>query len=298
MERKRRRLKAYFTQTLEGTTVNRIRVNTICRARIAALPLLGIAALTAMAQTTTTTTSPGDAGASTASGLITTSNLPAVLAALEVQLGGRLTAAANAQISLSGTVTDAAGSRTATILVQAPGLFSYRDGNGAAVTFDGSAFQTSSGQSLTADQAIVESLVADLPDTILLQALNGGGVRVVGSHFRTDNGKTPNYTGPYWTLVEFAPVTRPGLTWGQPLQQELFLAIDEKTRLPAEVRRAVKTGSSGVEVTQTQFGNWTQQNGQWFPGSITRLENGRQTLSFTVSAATTGPASAASTFVP
>jgi len=278
---------------------NRI-ASKVFRSPGAALPILGIAALAAMAQTAAPT-APGSfpsTGPSVSTGLIDPTVLPPILAALEQQLGGRMTTAANAQVSLSGTVTDAAGSRMATILVQAPGQFSYRDGKGAAITFDGSAFQASSGQSVTASQAIVESLLADLPDTILLQALNGGGVRVVGSHFRTDNGKTPNYTGPYWTLIEFAPVTRAGLAWGQPLQQELFLAIDEKTRLPAEVRRAVRTGSNAVEVTQTQFGNWTQQNGQWFPGSIVRLENGKQTLSFAVSGATTGPASAASTFVP
>jgi hypothetical protein len=224
--------------------------------------------------------------------------LPPALAKLEETLGSRMATAATAQISLSGTVTDAAGSRTATVVVQAPGLYSYREQGGAAITFDGSVLQTGSERPTSSEQSIMESLLASLPETILLQAGNGGGTRLVGRHFRTDDGRTPNYKGPYWTLLAFAPAAQKGLTWGQPLQQELFLALDEKTRLPAEVRRVVKTGPNSANVTQTQFENWSRQNGQWFPGSIIRLENGKQTLSFTVNTASTGPASATAAFQP
>ncbi len=54
-------------------------------------------------------------------------------------------------------------------------------------------------------------------------------MRSIGSHFRTDNGKTANYGGPFWTLFAFSPISRAGLTPGQPLQESMFLAVNEKT---------------------------------------------------------------------
>jgi len=203
-------------------------------------------------------------------------NLPGDFAVmLQQKFGGRMTSAANASVSLAGTITDANGSRAAQITVQAPGVFRYQEtGNGRTLTFNGSQFGTANGQGGTGDQRVQESLLGDFPDMLLFQ-LAGAGARKLGSGFRTDNGKTPNYTGPFWTVYTFSPSARPGLTQGQPLQQQLMIAIDQATGLLAEVRSV-----TNQQVVQTQFKNWFQQGGQWFPGLIVRLENGQQVLSF------------------
>jgi hypothetical protein len=225
-------------------------------------------------------------------------SLTPVLAQLAQNMGGRMTSAANAQVTLTGTVTDANGSRAATLVIQAPGLLSYRESGGRAITFNGTSFQTKSGAPTSIDTPIEESLLANLPDAILLQARSGGGIRTIGRHFRNDDGRTQNYSGPYWTIIAFAPTARPGLTWGQPLQQEVFLAIDEQTWRLAEVRRAVQIAPNTEQVTQTQFQNWTQYGNQWFPGKIVRLEAGRQTLQFAVNSAVAGTAAAVTAFQP
>jgi hypothetical protein len=244
-----------------------------------------------------TVSSPG-APATAASGLITTGSLPPVLALLNQRMGARMTASANAQLSLVGTTTDSKGARTATITIQAPGLLSYRETGGYAATFGGTSFSTSSGAPTSADEPIMESLLANFPDAVLLQALNGAAIRIIGRHFRTGSGNASSYSGPYWTLIAFAPTRRNGLSWGQPLQQEVFLAIDEKTGMLAEVRRVVQNGNNPPQVTQTQFLNWTQQGNQWFPSQIVRLEAGKQTLSFVMQSASVGAAVAATVFQP
>ncbi len=229
--------------------------------------------------------------------LVGPEDLPLPLAGMLQTMGGRFTSADTGQIQITGTTTDASGARSAQITIQSPGQFAYREGKGRAITFNGTGVLTNSGQASLADEPILESLLAHLPDSVILQAANGGGLRKIASHVRTDDGKTKLYTGPYWTVFEFAPAKRKGFAWGQALQQELFIAVDEKTRLIAEVRMAVKVGKS-VQVTQTQFQNWFQQGAQWFPGKVVRLEGGVQTLSFQIQTVSTGPASATATAFP
>ncbi|MCU1340163.1 MAG: hypothetical protein JWO19_5744 [Bryobacterales bacterium] len=230
--------------------------------------------------------------------LINPGDLPPALAGSLQQMGGRMMVTDKAQIVLVGTITDGNGSRSAQITVQAPGYLSYREGQGRAVTFDGSKIQTKSGTPTSDDERTFDSLLADFPDSVFLQIATGGSLRPVGSHFRTDDGKSKNYSGPYWTVFAFSPPDRPGLVRGKALQQEVFIAIDEQTGLLSDVRRVVTSGPKQQNVTQTRFTNWNQQNGQWFPGTITRLENGNQVLSFQTQQAAIAPAADAATFKP
>jgi len=232
------------------------------------------------------------------SNLIDPTQLPPAMVGVLGALGGRMMTADKAQVAIAGSITDSSGTRAAQIIVQAPGYLSYREGQGRAITFDGTQFKTKGGAPSADDERIMESLLAHFPDTVLLQFATGGGWRRVGSHFRTDSGKSANYTGPYWTLYAFSPSDRPGLTRGQALQQEIFIAVDDQTGLISEVRMAVNTGPKQVTVTETQFNNWVQQAGQWFPGQIVRLENGKQVLSFQTQQSAVGTSSPAAVFQP
>jgi hypothetical protein len=129
---------------------------------------------------------------------------------------------------------------------------------------------------------------------VFLQLARKGLLRRVGSGFRTDDGKSLDYAGPWWTVYAFDPQPWQGLAKGQPLQQEMLIAFDEQSGLLAEVRVVDNFGQADQMVTETQFSGWFQQNGQWFPGTISRLENGRQVLSFQAQQASAGPAAAAS----
>lgn len=224
-------------------------------------------------------------------------DLPPFLAASHRIMGARMTATDKAQMVLIGTTTDAAGSRAAQIVVQAPGYIAYREGTTRAVTFDGKQMQTKSGLPSQADQALMESLMADLPDAVFLQVAQGGSLRRIGSHFRTDDGKAKVYKGPYWTVHAFSPSPGKGNSAYSTLKRSVFIAQDEATGLVAEIRNITTSGGRQT-VTQTQFGNWTKQGDQWFPGTITRLENGKQTLRFAMQQANVGAESDIAAFKP
>ncbi len=229
---------------------------------------------------------------------ITPSSLPSRLATFHELSGLRMASAEKARLTIVGTLADSNGSRAAQIEIQAPGYLSYREDNSRAVTFDGTGFKTKSGGTTANDDAIAESLLAHFPDTWLLQMASGGSLRRLGSNFRPDGTKTLNYTGPYWTVFAFAPAQRQGLAEGKALQQQLFIAIDNRTNLIAEVRTVTNSGPNQQQVIQTQFTNWVKSSDQWFPGTITRLENGKQVLKFQQQQAVTGLAEATTKFVP
>jgi hypothetical protein len=203
-----------------------------------------------------------------------------------------------AQIVLTGTITDAGGARDAQITIQAPGYLAYREGAGRAITFNGDRFRNKSGQLTPDDEGISESLLANFPDAVCLQIAGGGSLRRIGSHFRGQIENAATSAGPYWTVLAFAPVSRLGLTPSNALQQSLFIAIDEQTQFISDVRNVVNVGPTNQNIIQTQFSNWSQQNGQWFPRDIVRLENGKHVLSFRVQQINVGAAAGPSTFEP
>jgi hypothetical protein len=250
------------------------------------LPICGLAQ--------TVTQSPG---LLSSGNLIVPSALPDNFAATLQKMGGRMMNASVAQVTLTGTTTDSKGSRAAQIVVQAPGFMSYREGTSLALTFNGTQWGTS-GPVPSNQEAILESFLAHFPDVVCLQIAGGGIWRRLGSHFRTVAGNPSSYAGPYWTMWEFSPTTRPGLTAGQALQQNVFVAIDESSWLISEVRVVTKAASGPPTVIETQFNNWVQQNGQWCPGQIVRLEGGQQVLSFQTAQCSAGVAAAATTFIP
>ncbi len=63
------------------------------------------------------------------------SSVPPRISLFFQAMGSRMTTAATAAITLSGTTTDANGSRAAQIIVQYPGLLSYSEGQTRVITF-------------------------------------------------------------------------------------------------------------------------------------------------------------------
>jgi hypothetical protein len=228
--------------------------------------------------------------------LIVPEDLPREFSASLKRMGGRLMSPEQAVTSVTGTLTDTSGTRQVQITVQAPGYLRFQ-ANSQVITYDGSRWQRKNDAGEQESKRIEESLLANFPDALFLQLANGGGLRRIGGGFRADNGKTPNYAGPYWTLYAFSPLAVPGLPPGQALQQNQFLALDEKTGLLSEARHVLRSGSI-TQVTQTKFNQWFQQAGQWYPGEIVRRENGQQVLRFAVQQAATGSPLTTQAFQP
>lgn len=226
-------------------------------------------------------------------------SLPADFAASWERMGGRLTSADRASVAIAGTLTDSSGTRSAQIIIQAPGYLKFQNGDGShKIAYDGTKWNAQGSKNDNDRTRIQESLLAHFPDAFFLQLANGGGLRKIGSRFRTDDGKIVNYSGPYWTLYAYSPSVRKDLKWGEALQQSQFVAIDEATWFIAEVRIVEEPlGSKGFkQVTQTKLDKWFQRDGQWYPGEIVRLENGQQVLKFTVTQGAIGAQSSQSDF--
>jgi len=225
-------------------------------------------------------------------------SLPGDFESVRQNMGDRLTAAGKAVVQLQGSLTDSGGTRSVTITVQAPGYLLLQD-NTRSIAYDGIQWSVKNGRGGQDDQRAQESLLAHLPDTLLLQLANYGTVRRIGGHFRTDDGKTAKYSGPYWTIYSFTPSVRAGLTKGEALQQGYLVAIDEKTSLISEVRIVVsKAPNQGAQVIQTKFNKWFQQGGQWYPGEILRTENGQQVLKLSVQGGQVGAQVGITSFRP
>src|ERR1019366_5541876 len=107
-------------------------------------------------------------------------------------------------------------------------------GKSRVITFDGGQFRSNGNSAGADDDRVRDSLLAHLPDTMFLQIAGGGALRRLGTHFRTATGQ--NYSGPYWSLYAFSPVSRSGISAAHALQQGVFLAFDEGNSLLAEVR--------------------------------------------------------------
>lgn len=228
-------------------------------------------------------------------------DLPGRLAASHIRMGKRMSDSQNGLITITGAISDDAGTRQAQLSIQSTGHMLYRENAGRALAFNASGFQKANGNPNQEDDALFESLFAHFPDSVFLQASNGGSFRRLGSHFRADGSSGGGYVGPYWTIFAFSPKQRADVPASKALQQDLFIAVDDLTDLVAEIR-VVSESPGGLQripqVIQTQFLDWKQYGDQWFPGRIVRLVNGKQAVSFQVQQATVSATVAAQTFVP
>jgi hypothetical protein len=188
-------------------------------------------------------------------------------------LGKRLT---NANLALSvrtGTYTDEAGASTITFTWQNPGKVRAVVVGKAAqtITWNGSAKQGKSSLS-AANNDLLDTLADDCSEAFFFSVAHGAGLRLLAPHARTDGGKNPNYTGPWYTVYQrFAVAPSTGTLTGK-----VFM-FDESTGLLSKVRYL--QGRTPVEI---QYSNWQLRNGEYTPGTIVRLSGGKTefTLNF------------------
>ncbi len=141
------------------------------------------------------------------------------------------------------------------------------------------------------ERRILETLYDDSMDAFLYSVQYKGGLRFLGRGFRTDDGTTPNYQGPYYDIwVRYAPVT---VLPERPMRVKHFY-FDSTTKLLAKSRYMVS--QNGAEtVVEVQYTGWHSSGGRMIPSQIVRQENGQAVLSVVVQDVEPG-ASAASGF--
>jgi hypothetical protein len=147
--------------------------------------------------------------------------------------------------------------------------------------FDGANLKNTKGGIGADEQRLIDSLIVALPENVFWQAANQAvAIRFLGGRFRATDSVTNDYSGPYSDLYALYPPAEPAQALFMARQQHV-IAVDSGTLLLSGLSHAASAEGSSSDV-ETQLSAWTEQSGQWFPGTITRFEGGQQTLQFSV----------------
>ncbi len=229
--------------------------------------------------------------ASTSSTLLTGRGLPSAVRRYLLVFGDRIQKPGHERTTMQGTLTDRSGrSGGATLTWEAPGNVRLdRTGASArALVVQHNKGLVDAATVSTDDSDLLESLSDDTAEAFFFSFQGGASHRLLGEHFRADDGKTVDYQGPWYDIYELVMPARAQSTG--PARQK-FYYFDSQTGLLNHVAYSV----GGVRIS-TEIGAWTKRDGQSFPGKVVRRENGVVVGSFDIGAAATQPAAADSTF--
>lgn len=212
---------------------------------------------------------------------------PQEVRSLLIRFGDRFQKPGNERLTLTGTWTDSNGSSQATVVSEITGNIRVQlnGSDSKSILSVGSQTTTNAAKASGGDQDIIDSLMADSPQTFFYAWSQKDGIRYLGSRFRTDGGKDPAYKGPWYNIYE---VVAPA-TGGAATTQRRLYYIDTYTRQFAKTRYTLLRNGVSVDV-QTVFSDWFQVNGQSVPRRIERFENGKSVFSFAVASAVASPA--------
>jgi hypothetical protein len=232
-----------------------------------------------------------------ASPFISLTSVPSNLREYLKALGDRLQKAGKERLTLIGTSTDVEHSAAApaTLVWEVPGRLRFdRSAAGApSMIVDDVAGLVKTAALSDSDLGILESLVNDNAEAFLYGYLRGDARRFLGGRFRIDNGKTPNYSGPWYDIYEsVAPEKAPTIVLSR---TQKFFYFDSINKL--FVRATYRVTKNGQEIpVSTEYTGWTVTAGQATPGKIVRTENRTVVFTFDIKTAVLSPAVKDGTF--
>jgi hypothetical protein len=213
---------------------------------------------------------------------IETRFLPAPVRRYLSTFGDRLKNPGNERTTLTGVLADSAGNHPVQITWEVPGRINvtYSDKSSPFIIDDSKGLVNGTSVQKS-DSDVLESLFDDSSESFFYGTAQVGGYRLIGERFRADDGRTPNYAGPWYDIYEAAPSIRAHYPT---LNRHKFFYFDSQTNRLAKVEYVLL---GGVRVS-SQYSNWTTQNGQSFPGKLVRKEDGVTVFTLTMSAAAFG----------
>lgn len=135
------------------------------------------------------------------------------------------------------------------------------------------------------DENKIETLAFDITDRFFLGLIDGQAARLIGLRFRMDDGKTANYTGPFYDVYQMLDDV--GVTGERRSQHKLFL-FNSNTHLLEIVRYELTRNGQKTKV-EIQYKGWQQFNGHTFPTNWTRTENRTPVWTLEFSSVIVGP---------
>ncbi len=132
----------------------------------------------------------------------------------------------------------------------------------------------------------LESLVLDSTDHFLAGHMQGFTTRFLGSRFRLDDGTSRDYKGPFYDIYQLTDQIPSGNSEKREQHKRYF--INSNSQLIERITYQIKNNGRDVDVI-VQYSGWQKVNGQQLPTTITRLENGKEIMSLSISAASLSP---------
>jgi hypothetical protein len=167
------------------------------------------------------------------------------------------------------------------------GAYKLEEVNGRTIaSFDGSTNTTPTAGRKPEDDPLEETLTQDVPEVFLFAVANQQAYRFLGGRYRTDDGTTKDYQGP-WLDIYQLPVAlenRPEKT----RRLKLFF-FDSTDYLLRRVAYDVPGAQGRVTQVEVFWEGWRNVAGQRFPSRISRRENGVEVWTFEILEAAAGP---------
>lgn len=146
--------------------------------------------------------------------------------------------------------------------------------------------KSASGTANADDLDVLETFYADTPELFFLGRQQGVAYRMIGSHYRGDDGTAANYAGPWYDVYQLAvPLDFRGQKGA--VRWKTF-AFDTSHGWLAAVNYQIPKNGSTVNV-KIEYSGWTATGGQASPGMVRRLEDGTEVWRLNVTGASYAP---------
>jgi hypothetical protein len=211
--------------------------------------------------------------------------------------GDRLVVKGKERATLLGSVSRGTANSAVRIVSEISGNLRYEEQGSGGMRVLGSDTQTAwlgGGTPSLADTDLLETILNDSAEHFLVGQMTGLPTRFYGANFRMDDGKNPNYTGPYYDVYEVGDkVLEPS---GSVRRTKVY-CLNSQSLLLERVHYKLKRGPSTVRV-EVLLGNWKQFQDQQFPTTIARTEDGKTVFTVLISSAVVTPSAADGIFAP
>jgi hypothetical protein len=195
-------------------------------------------------------------------------------------LGNRLEKPGQERLTLMGTLrlSTTAETREVAATTEFPDRLRLVVGGpqNRVITFDGQ--QTKAVAAVELD--LIETLTYDSAEHFFAAQMQGNATRFLGARFRTDDGSTPDYAGPYFDVYKIADQIKAS---GEERAAKLYY-FNSDTLLLERVAYVINRGSTEVSV-ETKLSDWRETYGQLVARRIERFENGKSVFVFTIRSA-------------
>jgi len=130
---------------------------------------------------------------------------------------------------------------------------------------------------------LIESLTYDSAEHFFNAQMQGNAMRFLGSRFRTDDGSTPAYSGPYYDIYKIADRIDAA---GEERAAKLYY-FNSETLLLERVIYVINRNGAEINI-ETKLSDWRDEDGQKMAHRIERLENDKSVFVLTIRSAQFG----------